>query len=152
LSSFVLLIRGSKTIQFGQRVHSVTYASCLDSRLCPIRAFLKHIGLSQLSVTSPLFNYIESGYEVRQTHAVFVKRLRSGLSSLGLNPMEISGHSFRRGGATLAFAMGMSPVNIKLRGDWASNAFEKYVYVSPDSALFSARLLTQAVVSPSHPL
>jgi hypothetical protein len=144
LSSFLLLIRGSKTIQFGQRVHSVPYAACPDSRLCPVRALLKHLGRSPLPLASPMFNYVSNGVEIRLTHEKFIKRLRKGLTRAGLNPLEISGHSFRRGGATLAFKVGMSAIDIKLRGDWASNAFENYVFVSPATALHSAQLLANA--------
>jgi hypothetical protein len=36
LQSFSVLIRFSKTIQFGQRVLSLPYVSCADPRLCPV--------------------------------------------------------------------------------------------------------------------
>jgi integrase len=142
LSSFAVVIKNSKTIQFGQRVHRVEYASCADPRLCPVRALFTQLGRSPLPATSPLFNFLEQSSEVRFTHAMFMKRLKSGLRSVGLNSTEYSCHSFRRGGATLAFAAGMSTIDIKMRGDWASNAFESYVFIAPTQALESARLLT----------
>ena len=40
LSSFVLLVRFSKTIQFGQRVLSIPYVACANLDLCPVRAIL----------------------------------------------------------------------------------------------------------------
>jgi hypothetical protein len=145
LESFLLTVRKSKTIQFGQKVHTVPYAACPDTRLCPVRALFRHFGSSKLPSTSPLFNYVEKSLEVRMTHASFMKRLRSGLVASGLNPLEISCHSYRSGGASLAFAAGMSAVEIKMRGDWASNAFERYVFVDNHSALATARLLACSV-------
>ena len=71
LTSFLLLVKGSKTIQFGQKVHSVPYAACPDSRLCPVRALLKHWGRSPLPLASPNFNYLLNGVEIQLTHATF---------------------------------------------------------------------------------
>jgi integrase len=146
LNSFSVAIKSSKTVQFGQRVHIVQYAACIDSRLCPVRALFSHFGKSPLPSHSPLFNYREGNVELFMTHAVFMKKLKTKLCAAGENPLLISCHSFRRGGATLAFAAGLSALEIKTRGDWASNAFERYVHVSPSTALNVARTLTLAAV------
>ena len=44
-----------------------------------------------------------------------------------LDPSEFSPHSFRRGGATLAFDCGLPAVLIKLQGDWRSDAYLVYL-------------------------
>jgi hypothetical protein len=142
LSSFYVVVKHSKTIQFGQRLLTLPYVSSTDSRLCPVRALLKHLGSSKLPKQSPLFNYCASGVEMPFTQSFFVKRLKLGLTPTGNRASEVSCHSFRRGGATLAFAMGMSAIDIKLRGDWRSNAFEKYLVVSPSDCLKSVKSLT----------
>ena len=116
LSCFKITIRYSKTIQFGQRLLVLPFVACKDIRLCPVRALLTHLGSDSLSPTRPLFNFRLNGSEVTLTHAMFVKRLRSGLINTRFNPNELSCHSFRRGGASLAFECGLSPVQIKLRG------------------------------------
>ena len=142
LSSFFVVIRHSKTIQFGQRLLTLPYVSSTDHRLCPVRALLKHLGSSKLPKTSPLFNFSSSGVEMQFTHAFFVKRLKLGLTRTGNRASDVSCHSFRRGGATLAFAMGVSAIDIKLRGDWRSNAFEKYLVISPSDSLKSVKSMT----------
>ena len=142
LSSFLLVIRQSKTNQFGQRILSLPYVASVDTRLCPVRAVLKHFGVSNLSLTKPLFNFVQSGKEVVFSHAFFIKRLKTGLQQTGNDASAMSCHSFRRGGATLAFSVGMSAIDIKLRGDWKSNAYEKYIVVSSDSASQSVSALT----------
>jgi integrase len=142
LSSFSIHIRQSKTIQFGQRLLTLPYVSSSDFRICPVRAVLKHFGQSKLSGNRPLFNYVMNGVERSFLHAFFVKRLKSGLLRMGHDASAISCHSFRRGGATLAFSIGMSATDIKLRGDWRSNAYEKYLVVSPEMSVLSVKALT----------
>ena len=122
LSAFSLVIRQSKTIQFGQRLLTLPYVASQDVRLCPVRATLRHFGSSKLPGSVPLFDYVQSGIHVSFSHAFFIKRLKSGLLQTGNKSSSISCHSFRRGGATLAFSVGMSAIDIKLCGDWKSNA------------------------------
>ena len=57
LTSFTVVIKSSKTIQFGQTVHRVEYASCMDPRLCPVRALFLSLGNRpcQLTVLSFIF-------------------------------------------------------------------------------------------------
>ena len=146
LSSFTVLIRFSKTIQFGQRVLSLPFVSCADFRLCPVRAILSHLGSSVLSPSRPLFNYVENGVEKLFSNAFFMYRLRTGLHSTGHPASDVSCHSFRRGGASLAYEVGLSATDIKQRGDWRSNAFERYLTVGQSSTYNSACLLSAGAV------
>jgi hypothetical protein len=75
-------------------------------------------------------------------HAYFVSHLRAGLVKTGHRASDISCHSFRRGGATLGFSIGMSAIDIKLRGDWRSNAYVRYLVVSPRETMNSVSALT----------
>jgi hypothetical protein len=143
LSSFQLIIRHSKTIQFGQRLLTLPYVSCGDTRLCPVRALLTHLGKSPNAAARPLFDFVSNGTVVAFTYSFFIKRLKSGLLATGHNANEISCHSFRRGGATLAHAIGLPAIEIKLKGDWLSNAFEHYDDVSPCSTLATAYALAK---------
>jgi hypothetical protein len=142
-------IRFSKTIQFGQRVLELPYIFCSDLRLCPVRALLSHFGFSPLSQSRPLFNYVENGTERFFSNAFFMLRLRAGLRATGHPASEISCHSFRRGGASLAYEVGLSATDIKQRGDWRSNAFERYLCVRPITTYVSASLLSQGAAKRS---
>jgi hypothetical protein len=101
LSSFSIIIKQSKTIQFGQRQLSLPYVASSDFRICPIRAVLKHLGLSKLGAAVPLFDFVEAGVRVSFTHALFIKRLKTGLLKTGNKASNVSCHSFRRGGGPL---------------------------------------------------
>jgi hypothetical protein len=142
LTSFSVRIRQSKTIQFGQRILVLPYVASPDMRLCPVRSLLKHLGSSKLPPEKPLFNFVSNSGETVFSHAFFIKRLKSGLIRSGNSASDISCHSFRRGGATLGFSVGLSATDIKLRGDWKSSAYERYLVVSPSDNLSSVRTLT----------
>jgi hypothetical protein len=49
------------------------------------------------------------------------------VQQIGLAPSGYSGHSFRRGGATLAHRLGIDPLLIKRMGDWSSDAYMDYI-------------------------
>ena len=69
--------------------------------------------------------------------------LKKGIKRSGRDPSVISCHSLRRGGATLSFACGLSSEEIKMRGDWASDAYRQYIVVSPVASLNMARVLAE---------
>jgi hypothetical protein len=142
LSAFSVEVRHSKTYQFALRVLSLQFVACPHARLCPVRALIAHLGSSCLPQDRPLFNFVENTKEVHFTHAIFVKKLKALLKVTGHPSSDISTHSFRRGGATLAYSVGLSTTEIKLRGDWRSNAYERYLCVSPESVFASAQALS----------
>ena len=56
----------------------------------------------------------------------------------------ISAHSLRRGGATLSFGCNIPAEQIKARGDWASDCYQRYVNISPEDNMYVARALSTA--------
>jgi hypothetical protein len=147
LSSFTLKIKYSKVIQFGQRCLTIPFTRVLEGDLCPVRAMLVHQGMSSsLSKIEPLLSYLVQGRIVSFIHAAFVTRLKSVLTSVGVDSSQYSAHSLRRGGASFAFRAGLSPLDIKQRGDWASAAFEKYIHLNSKDTTRSSELLSSAVL------
>jgi hypothetical protein len=141
--SFVLVVRHSKTIQFGQRVLQIPYVSCLKRPLCPVTALLCHLTRSRADKAAPMFVYAVGSSLKSIDHACFVDRLRRGLVRIGLDASAFSGHSLRRGGCTHCFAADLSIVDIKLRGDWRSMAFERYVHVPSSKVFAAARVISE---------
>ena len=145
LKSFSLTIRHSKTNQFGQRVLVLPFASCVNKRLCPVRAMIKHLGANDPSLDEPLFVFLDAGVKKRLTHSKFTSELKLHLTRAGFDSSNISPHSFRRGGTSFAINQaGMSPIVVKSRGDWSSNAYEKYVFLIKHSTMRAARLIALA--------
>jgi hypothetical protein len=144
LEAFDLTCNHSKTNQFNQRAHIIPYSACRDRRLCPVFAMLSHLGASDLGPLVPLFNFIEKGAVRFYSHAAFVSRLKCGLSQCGMDPKRISFHSLRRGGATLSFSAGVPADQIKVRGDWVSDAYQKYIVLDLDSKRGVSRTLCES--------
>ena len=144
-----LTIRHTKTIQFGQRLLHLPVASVPDSVLCPVTAVAKMLAqiiTHSVSGNHPLFVFIGStGTLEYLTYSLFIKLLRSTLSKCNVNVSNYSGHSFRRGGCSYAFRLGVSPMLIKLRGDWRSSAYERYVSIQSDQHLLFAKSLALSV-------
>ena len=145
IESFVLTIRHSKTNQFGQRVLSLPFAKCQNKRLCPVRALIRHLSINTPQPDNCLFIYRESGSLKRLTHSVFTERLKVLISQAGYDSSSISPHSFRRGGTSFANQANMSPLVVKARGDWSSNAYEKYIFLSKHSTMKAAKRVSRAV-------
>jgi hypothetical protein len=61
------------------------------------------------------------------SHYVFVGHIKHCIQQVGLDPSGYSGHSFRRGGATLAHRLGIDPLLIKRMDDWSSDAYMDYI-------------------------
>jgi hypothetical protein len=149
LTAFELTCNHSKTNQFAQRVHVIPYSFCRDRRLCPITAMLTHLGAGDLDPLCPLFNFMDTGVERFHSHAMFVARLKSGIAKCGLDATRISCHSLRRGGATLSFSAGVSADQIKVRGDWVSEAYQQYIVLDPASKRGVSHTLCESAASKS---
>eukprot|EP00854_Cymbomonas_tetramitiformis_P000285 gene285-biopygen197 len=91
---------------------------------------------------SPSFMWKSRGKFVPMTHGVFVAEVKKLIRRIGLDPSKYSGHSFRRGGATVAFNLGVDHLLIKLQGDWVSNAYQRYEQLSRTRRLELPKRLT----------
>ena len=149
-SHLTLRIRHTKTIQFGQRELDIPLVEVPGSPLCPVRAVIKMLSnlascKTVLCKDTPLFCYVSNGKLEHLNHATFTSLLKKFLICCNVNPGEYSGHSFRRGGCTHAFNLGISPLLIKLRGDWKSNVYERYVNIAPAQHFMLAKSLALSV-------
>ena len=122
-----LSIHKTKTIQFGDRILMIPLPKIYGSPLCPVSALQKLMAFENVPSSAPLFSYPTPSGFAFVTHAKFVNSLRKSLSKGGLDPSKYSGHSFRRGGASFAFACGIPSEIIKLQGDWKSSAYQRYI-------------------------
>jgi len=135
-SSATLTIRHTKTIQFGQRILTIPLCSMPGSLLDPVFALntmIQRLPRDVIKTNPPLFSYVDAKNNVScLVYDSFVKRLKDCLVRAGYPADQYSGHSFRRGGCSFSFSIGIPSILIKLRGDWKSNCYERYVNVSQD--------------------
>lgn len=76
------------------------------------------------TTSSPLFQ-LASGAAL--TKPYFISRVRSALSSIGIDATRYSGHSFRAGAATTGALVGMTDYELQLLGRWSSDAYRRYI-------------------------
>ena len=131
--SIQVFLKTSKTdrTRSGVRVHigrsssPVCALKALDIYLKARTASFPHLAPE----SSPLF-VNESGLPMSKS--VFSKRLASLAAKVGIEG-KVSPHSLRIGAATVAWTEGFSDSQIQALGRWKSNAFLRYIRVSPAS-------------------
>ncbi|KAK3280742.1 hypothetical protein CYMTET_11438 [Cymbomonas tetramitiformis] len=97
---------------------------------------------------APLLSYTNAaGGQVALTHAVFDHWLRDKLKAAGLQPQKYSGHSFRRGAATLEFAQRMARILVKNWGDWVSDAVDEYHTMTPVQRLAILKVVSESMAA-----
>jgi len=142
--------RHSKTNQFHARVHRTKAVRIAGHPLDPIQALVNAFRVCpHADPAGPAFAVpTRDGGMAPLTHRLFVETLRSCLVKVGVDPSQFSGHSFRRGGATFAHRMGVSPLLIKLMGDWSSDAYMAYIdHTTPTDLARLPRALAMAIAA-----
>ena len=128
--SFALItVNWTKTIQFQERGLIIPIPRISNSPLCPVSALERYFQSVPVSaaVCHPLFNYVQCGTLHSMTYPNFIQALRLKLDALGLQPELCSGHSFRRRGASFAFALHLPGELIQLQGGWSSDNYLRYL-------------------------
>ena len=130
----------SKTNQFMNRDAVIPLLSHPIRALDPVFhvCLLLNDGISE---DRPAFSYIENARIKCITYDYFTKRLKTLLQLAGYSPELYSGHSMRRGGATLLFQLNCDPLVIQALGDWSSDQYLKYLGLSLDQRFIAQQLL-----------
>ena len=114
----------------------------------PIKALDPIFHLAELTTRFPMasdqpaFSYLEKGKVKCVTYQGFTKELKRLLCLAGLKEDSYSGHSFRRSGATYLYRLGADPLLIQASGDWASDCYTRYVFLTLDQRLHAQRMMT----------
>ena len=126
----VILLKWSKTNQYGQNNELVPLAESKDPALCPVLAFQQMKALVPTHhENQPLLSLPVSQVKlIRPVHPDWLaKMLSTTLEKMGEDPAAYSFHSLRRSGATAAFQAGVQYTQIKKHGCWRSDAFWAYI-------------------------
>ena len=136
----------SKTNQFLNRDAVFPLVKNSIRALDPI-FHLKKLFSVDLPPVSPAFSYVQGGGGLKcVTYDIFTKGLKSLLTQAGYSPNLYSGHSMRRGGATLLFQLGCDPLLIQALGDWTSDQFLKYCGLSLDQRFRAQQLMSSNIL------
>ena len=132
LSGDIVIVKfeWSKTIQF-----------------CPVTAFKHMCEMLPASEHSPAFLFPKGSGVVPVTYNVHNRYIKYFLNLIGLDNKLYSSHSFRRGGATLAFSSMVPSELIQIHGDWASDAYKIYLEFSLKDKLLVSEYMTNTLLN-----
>lgn len=130
----VILLKWSKTIQRGEKVHLIPLPAIPGSPLCPHAAYVSMLrAFPTMSQHDPLLQIRRPGSRRISplTSEALSRAFKSLMECLGHNPHDYSLHSLRAGGATAAYHAGVDTERIKRHGTWRSDCFWSYVASDP---------------------
>ena len=127
-TGLIVRIRWTKTIQYRDRELKIPYPWSPTNVLCPTKAVFNAIRLSpHAPVHGPALVLDATPTPAPLSPSVFIKDIRDALQQGGQDVSTFAGHSFRRGGASWAFANGIDIETIRILGDWQSQAYTAYI-------------------------
>ena len=133
-----------KTNNFCTRDIIIPIPGNSDPALDPVRHLQTLFSSVNVNQDAPAFSFGPSSFI---TYSSFTSRLKSLLRKAGYDPDLYSGHSFKRGGATFLHSCGGTALMIQASGDWSSQCFTRYLYLTESDRLHSQRLMSSAINS-----
>ena len=133
----MVLQNHSKTNQFGNNEMITPMVSNQVRHLCPVFYMKQLFNRFNLPGDLPAFSYVEKNQVKCVTYDGFTKTLRRLLDAAGIKSSSYSGHSFRRGGASYLYSLGADPLLIQATGDWKTDCYARYVFLSIDQRLLA---------------
>lgn len=135
----VLLIKKSKTIQNGERIHEVPLAASDDFRLCPVLALSNLASLygpNTCGPRTPVFRLpTASGSWTIMAKSDYVPYFRNRIAKMGLKPEAFSMHGFRHGSIQELLLSEGNLALCKLTSDHSSDAILSYHHVPAERRL-----------------
>ena len=124
--SMTILLKRSKTDQFGKGVHIVIGPA--GRPYCPVYAMLRYLAMiGSRNASTPLYVLAKG---VPLSRAVFTSTVRLLLEKAAVPNIELySGHSFRIGAATTAAMAGIPDSLIRSAGRWQSDVCLRYMRI-----------------------
>ena len=141
-----LLIRHTKTIQFKQRTLEIPISRMPNNVLCPVQATFQAFRATPcIPGNFPAFCVPSAKGIHAITGQQFVLRIKQCLHLCGKTSKMYAGHSFRRGGATWAYRIGLPAEIIRTMGDWKSSAYLGYIDIDTKTVRSAITLMQSQV-------
>ena len=135
-------VKWAKNRQHGESKLLIPIVRNKESDLCPFYWFLYMVNRIPAPPDAAAFSYPLKGVLVPLTYRETLLQLRAWLDELDIKSADYGLHSARRGGATTAFEAGLPSLAIRVLGDWASEAFLRYIDVTLDTRLKASALFS----------
>ena len=128
----VVDIRWHKSHQYKDKDLFLPLIPAKSMQVCPIIWLNYLMSKNGGSRDDPLFAYRQGGKLIPLTTEVLSKQLKDWIELCGKNPDGFTLHGLRCRGANHALTSGIGGEDLKLMGDWCSNAYMTYLDLSLD--------------------
>ena len=142
--NILIYVNFSKMNQYQKSFHVIPIPANSDPALDLFRHMKTLFSMVKVPETSPAFMFNQSSFI---TYKSFTTRLKGLLAKAGLDPALFSGHSFRRGGASHLYGIGGSTLMVQVLGDWRSQIFTRYLYLSLEDRQAAQNLIKMNINS-----
>ena len=143
-----LYLGHGKTNNFCTRAVIIPIPGNNDPAMDPVRHLHALFSSVDANPNEPAFTYFRGKFI---SYTNFTTKLKTLLKKSGYDPGLYSGHSFRRGGATYLHQCGGTALMIQASGDWSSQCFTRYLYLTEADRLHSQTLMAQAISAIGRP-
>ena len=144
----VVLIKWSKTNQFGNRLLKVPLVSIPGSDLCPVKAYKNMAELLPALDSQPAFLIkVGSGKFKPLIYGQLQERIKTLIALTGRDSNLYSTHSLRRGGCSWAFKAGVPTNLIQHHGDWLSDCYKNYLTFDFHEKLSVSERMASKIIS-----
>ena len=142
----LVYLNWSKTNQFGNSEFVIPMVADPLQALDPVFHLRKLFTMCDLPDHLPAFSFIKRGRIKCVTYTKFTEDLKKLLDKAGYRSKSYSGHSLRCGGASYLYSLGADPLLIQASGDWKSDCYQRYIFLS-----FEQRLSAQMKMATASP-
>ena len=138
-------ITWAKNLQFKQKILRIPVLPVENKVICPVM-WMHHMmqqvpGLPE----DPAFTVWVYGQKMALSANQLVARIRSWLKLIKEDDSQYSLHSLRRGGTTFAYQCNIEAEMIKKLGNWASDAYKRYIDISMDDRYKSMKAFVEGL-------
>ena len=132
LSAMMAEITWAKNLQFKQKILRVPVLPTENKAICPV--IWVHYMVQQIPAgpQDPAFTIWVGGEKMALSANQLLSRIRKWLNLIKEDKQQYSLHSLRQGGATFAYQCNIKGEMIKKLGNWASEAYKRYIDISMD--------------------
>ena len=145
LSVMMAEITWAKNIQFRQKILRLPVLPVQNKCICPVIWVHFMMQLVPAGPEDAAFTIYEEGQKQALSANQLIARIRKWLKLIKENEEDYSLHSLRRGGATFAHQCNIEAEMIKRLGNWASDAYKRYIDVSMDDRYDSMKAFVEGL-------
>ena len=144
-SAMMAEISWAKNIQFRQKILRLPILPVANKAICPVLWVHYMIHKTPALPSDPAFTIWDNGQKAALSANQLVARIRKWLKLIKEHEEDYSLHSLRRGGATFAYQCNIEAEMIKRLGNWASDAYKRYIDVSMDERYDSMKAFVEGL-------